>query len=458
MHTPFSDSLYIRRNTNVNNTPQARYGPQQTTFKLQKSMLANLGSDVVHFGRSTASQVLNLSNTQVDSLKPALEAQQKLIQAMGGIPYSNELYILNSKGVAKTKEISATEALGHLVNGKEIAVGDLHASSLKLLETLVSGGMISMPADKLEKMTAILNGLECKTYPESELHKLEEAHAELKKLIPEIQWTGGDRKLILIGDVLADRGPYDPITLDMIEHLEKKNAHIVRLASNHDHEVLGYFSPNVEALISPKNTNSIRNAVAVAKKNGPAAEEKLKKQYLHYMKQTQPMYYDAENKVMYMHAPLNKIWLQACIDELSAGGYNIPSFSKWNRSNLSQCVERLGKAYQTYAEQQMEGGSKSGLLPNGSPQPDFFVSPFYQMVWYRTDYPNKDLLPFTPEQHGVEHFVHGHDAKSKKSTSHFDNDQDQAEKSHLKVYNLDNYIRKGEEIVGASPMFTVQAF
>jgi hypothetical protein len=398
-------------------------------------------------------KVLALSCKTAQSLKPALMKQQYLIEAMS-IPYPIKVFLKNKEGVGSAGAISASEALEHLATSKAIALGDLHGSPLKLLETMVTSNLISMPVDQLKKMTTILQELKCEVLPEKELDSLHQAHLKLKALIPEIQWTGGKRQVILIGDVLGDRGPSDSITMDLIEHLEKSSASIIRLASNHDHDVIPYFNSNFDAVISPYNANSVRNAVAVAQKMGTM--ENLKQHYAHYLKQSKLMHFDSENKVMYMHAPVDKNALAYCLQSLKDEGYPVTPLNQWHQGNIADCVEELNMAYQDYAQQHIHKANKSQLVPQGLRQkPEFFASPFFQLVWNRTSYPNKEQLPFNPEQHGIELFVHGHDSSSKQSLSHFK--VGKLGEKQLTVVNTDNNVWKGSTVRGDSPVFAIQA-
>lgn len=187
--------------------------------------------------------------------------------------------------MARTLQQSPPEKLAQqLRNAQVIALGDLHGSYLKLVETLLATGLVSMPPQTVEEFKALadyfhesiqseprykkdlnpyqayanlkLTGLthqealiqlKRRGFMPKELTELEQRRAHYQKLYQQFQplfqkmeWTGKpNQQLILIGDALCDRGPLDQLTLDLVEHLTQDHPErIIRLASNHDYAVL----------------------------------------------------------------------------------------------------------------------------------------------------------------------------------------------------------------------------
>jgi hypothetical protein len=219
------------------------------------------------------------TSTSVGSHQPPLKsvaapaqkvATQGELLNLFNIPYSFELHTVSGHQAALDGQAAATA----LKNAKLVAVGDLHASYYKLIETLLAANLIAMPPETAKALLALVQDEKGITGTVAERQAL---YAQVKALIPQMQWVGGNRQLLLIGDVLADRGPFDNITLDIIEYLTKDHPErLIRLASNHDHEALKHLGGAVG--INPDQSGSMRWAYDIANANG--TEKALEDSYI----------------------------------------------------------------------------------------------------------------------------------------------------------------------------------
>jgi hypothetical protein len=126
--------------------------------------------------------------------------------------------------------LTAKETSQQLVSAKTIALGDIHGSYEKLVETLITSRLATMPPDKAERFIEISAEFEDLVAKNPHLAeplvraKAKEIEAELGEIIETITWIGGDDKqLILLGDILADRGVTDTLTLKLLNRLSSEN-------------------------------------------------------------------------------------------------------------------------------------------------------------------------------------------------------------------------------------------
>jgi hypothetical protein len=138
---------------------------------------------------------------------------------------------------------------------KTIVIGDMHGSTRKLLELLILAEYITLSKDKLERFTALYIQT-CKLLSAHKIIQLDRQHRpyfdstsapemirlqswfqEMLEILNSISWIGGTRNIILLGDLICERSPYDLLILEFLEKLEsilpEKNQLRI-LLSNHD--------------------------------------------------------------------------------------------------------------------------------------------------------------------------------------------------------------------------------
>jgi len=390
------------------------------------------------------------------------------------IPYSFEVISLPKtkspfeKASAETvEELKPALAYKKLQSAKSIAIGDLHASSQKLFETLVVGGFIQMPEPKLKQLQHSLAMLEIagneidrkvsapaaltRLSPDPlkiEQNALKHYHKEVLDLLPQMKWAGGKKQLILIGDVIADRGAYDPTTLAIIARLDQQvPGQVIRLASNHDHNSLKYITNN--QLDYPWQSQSIRNAVRIARQTY-AGEDKLKNSYLQHLKQSQVFHWDPESKTIYSHAPITRSTLDNAIERLNSTGLKLTEYNDLNEKNLSHFIQTLNQAYKEHVLEMADTADA-----HRSSQLEEREKAFHKILWCRSPLSKVSQLPFTEKTHGVKVLAHGHDPKSLKSPFALGRTSSN-EHLPIAIVNLDNTVRKQGYIEGNSPLFMIE--
>jgi len=412
-------------------------------------------------------------HSQLSATKPIEEVEESKVKDLK-IPYSFDVISLpkskspfSKPSLEKTEELKPALAYKKLHTAKSVAIGDLHASSQKLFETLVVGGFIQMPEAKLKQLQHSLAMLEIigdiidrkvsapaaltRLSPDPlkvEQDALKHYHKEVLDLLPQMQWAGGKRQLILIGDVVSDRGAYDPTTLAMINHLDQQApGQVIRLASNHDHNTLHYITNN--QLDYDWQSQSIHNAVRLARQTY-GGEDLLKASYLKHLSQSQVFHWDAENKAMYSHAPINRSTLGSAINGLNKAGLNLIDYNSLNEMNLPHFVQSINQAYKDHVLEM------AGTAPaHRTKQLKEREEAFHKLLWCRSPLNKESQLPFTEKIQGVRALIHGHDPKSLKSPFAAGRTSPN-EAPTVTIVNLDNGVRKQGYIDGNSPLFMIE--
>jgi hypothetical protein len=414
------------------------------------------------------------SGLTATAAKPVEEIEASKVSNLK-IPYSFEVISLaktkspfnNTISAETAEELKPTLAYKKLQSAKSVAIGDLHASSQKLFETLVVGGFIQMPEPKLKQLQHSLAMIEItgneidrkvsapaaltRLSPDPlkiEQNALKHYHQEVLELLPQMKWAGGKKQLILIGDVIADRGAYDPTTLAIIARLDQQApGQIIRLASNHDHNSLKYITDN--QLDYPWQSQSIRNAVRIARQ-GYAGEDKLKASYLQHLKQSQVFHWDPDSKTIYSHAPITRSTLDNAIEKLNGTGLNLTDYSDLNEKNLPHFVQTINQAYKDHVVEMADT-----VPAHRNFQLKEREKAFHKILWCRSPLSKESQLPFNEKTHGVKVLAHGHDPKSLKSP--FAIGQSSSDKPlPVAIVNLDNAVRKQGYIEGNSPLFMIE--
>jgi len=376
------------------------------------------------------------------------------------------------------------EAHAELLSARTVALGDIHGSYEKLVETLITSGLATMPPDKAARFVELSAEFEDfiskNPFLEDDpkiwqtavaegspiLSKAMLMHAELSDILKKVTWTGGsDRQLILIGDVLADRGVTDTLTLQLLSQLSKDSPdRFVRLTSNHDHCAISYLltGDTHKLMQNPASRLSYAESQIRAFKLSEDREG-LVNQYREHIKELKLLHYDRNSKTLYSHAPITPDQFKSLIETLKEYNYLGTGF-EYENLNQETIEDFVGLANQFYQD------SISTRFEYGFNEMDAHVEALVNsdpkgFVWPRTKYQTQGELPLL--NGAVEIVVHGH-AQSSRHASPFSIDfindksypnfKDLAE-TNFAVVCLDNEVRKtpGKDTPGAeSPLFMIR--
>ncbi len=374
--------------------------------------------------------------------------QASLLKAFK-IPYTFQLY---HQGTRTAQQLDSHAAAQALQTARQVTLGDLHGSYFKLVETLVAANLITMPLPVAEAFCQLAREDEAALYPLNTLSAQEKAafkarQQQLSQLVPQIQWIGGDRKMILIGDVLSDRGPSDKITLELMEHLSRNHPdRFIRLASNHDHHALSLLAGQGLHLLGGQADSMNRAILAV--EDDTKAAKKLRQQYQNYLGQSRLMHYEPDTQTLFVHAPITKFSLAALLAVMRNKGFRKVHSLKEIRSPdiMARFVNDANAFYSTYVElasrrRFLDDEAESVLVHDRGAGDGF--------LWIRDPLNNPAKMPLYG-QGVIKCMVHGHDYTSEDSPFHWGDQQVDA--SYV-VVNLDQQVRKGCVIQGDSKLF-----
>jgi hypothetical protein len=256
-----------------------------------------------------------------------------LAPTTSGMYGSNEDYTTGSKFRQYNNTSEGIKVAEKLKTAETVVLGDLHASSLKLLETLVMSEMVYLPADKakrfmdnIEQIGEEFFGVEGSenqglikniqfvpgtfetSNPQVDIQKTEALHPgklarmrkmykEIIEIIPHISWKGSsNRKLLLIGDVIFDRNVCDSITIRLLAQIESEaqkhgnQKPFVITASNHDWK---YF------------VDFYKDSRSHAFSRVFESENNMKILYREYYKNLDFCHYDEKTQSLFAHTSLN---------------------------------------------------------------------------------------------------------------------------------------------------------
>lgn len=435
----------------------------------------------------------------IPTIGPVSPQQLELLNIFN-IPYPVD--ILSRDG--NLINLPAQQAAAQLSRAHTVAAGDLHGSFLKLLEVLVMGNFIRLSPDDArylvsarhyidsiltddpwltkksihEKTIASPNAdsTDTPTHRRSRRSNLEDmrlAYHHLQSVIKRIEWIGNDRQLILTGDIIADRGPLDLITLDILKQLNPRtrDKRIIWLVGNHDASVLDYIweghqtgdlqdlGRNRAGLLNPtepEQQGSMLRSFRVT--DNP---NKLIEDYLTFLYYAKLMHYDQANKALYTHAPMDgENWtaLETDLQNIDPTAYRAA-----RRQGLSAVATFANKVYASYIqyfsdqidppEQPKRLIKRKSLATEAEKKAKWIASQVELILdthrgtgflWLRDGLNEfKQLATDLIRSGEIETMIHGHDGRSKNSPFVITQPPDpEAEPYDFCIVNLDQAIRK----------------
>lgn len=325
----------------------------------------------------------------------------------------------------KAKRIGTDDLAARLPDARMIALGDLHGCYEKLVDTLLATGLAHFESGedllRYRQMSLELRRLvlkapfkaidenyqyrpgrteEEKALETETIRKIQAQIRSLQSLLRRLKWREGagnirPPKLLLIGDVTADRGIADVLTLGLLlrfnnlENLRFKqvedldeNARIITIAGNHDHEAFRYIANRNLHEIDPVQRGSLfRSRMMLAK--GPFMQideddkrvEVLHEDYRLYLSQLKLMHYDSAAKTLFAHAPITVDNIEALIGRIKArektqakkplADLGVNCYEDIKEGNLAGFVNAANSYYRNYVRGGKLNDDDEDVLYNG---------------------------------------------------------------------------------------------
>ncbi|MFH1287014.1 MAG: hypothetical protein ABII02_04690 [Candidatus Magasanikbacteria bacterium] len=357
----------------------------------------------------------------------------------------------------KTEDDQSPEEI--LKNAKLVAIGDAHGSALKVLENAVLSEMITMPEEKARQfkkiyteMAQLADPITFKTQStpfetEERLIGFKEKQKEALELLDSIEWIGGDREMVFLGDLISDRGLSDLLTMKILKKIKADGGNIVTLAGNHDMQPVLTIAKHQKKPLS--RYKGIGDGQKVSSGRSLATEHKTTNIQMKgfYIRQ-KLFHYDEETKSLFTHAPLS----QGHIDELKQA----ISFQGdiTNPKTMAAFVDRVNEWHHD---------TLKSIYEDKTPDENN-LHLINTLVWARErlkeekDYPLPNV---------VRNYVHGHDTTTMRGCPASIMDLDRQRKKYdpdgFNLFNLDNVSRKAdsdptEEVLDSNHTFDQERF
>ncbi|MCA9799814.1 MAG: hypothetical protein KC474_09700 [Cyanobacteria bacterium HKST-UBA04] len=267
-----------------------------------------------------------------------------------------------------------------LASARRVVAGDLHGSWLKLIEILLAAKLVTVEdpefLQKLQGYHAAYN-IVLKTDPyllsPASRQQCRKIKHKIKPLLRTMRWADQNRQLVLLGDVIADRGQDDELILTLLDHfnhptlatkIEKRP--IVHLASNHGHYALRQIVAGLPAKTYPRTTASLLRAFRSQTTN--REKDVLIRAYQRYLEDDQLMLYNPSTRTLFTHAPINDADIEQLIDAMKQP-HNAFLSKEWvygeekRPAQVSYFVTEANTYYQRYVASRFEAACSANNSP-----------------------------------------------------------------------------------------------
>ncbi|KTD20668.1 Dot/Icm T4SS effector Wip [Legionella londiniensis] len=299
-----------------------------------------------------------------------------------------------------------------------LTIGDLHGNAMKLLFMLLKHGIArNISEEDYQALVAI--------YQKQTDEITQEDLSQFNELIAKIE-IQADASIILIGDVLCDRGSNDYFTLKLLEKLHESGAHVETLLSNHDIEFIESYETN-EDRFQAKNidhsgqadsTNALQALIDKKLISRDSVMLMVKSAYKPTLKALAYTLNDDQNEItIYSHAGIGLTNIQAIAKKLGV--------TYWDSSvkSLAATIENINTKFQEYVQNHtVHTLYDQDNITGEFQEPE--SAPFEHLMWNRS-YSTLDR-PAQKNNYQIQ-FAHGHDS---------------TELTHEHIFNLDNVLGK----------------
>lgn len=271
------------------------------------------------------------------------------------MPKQADLRIYPTIAEIADKKSQFEQATGEQFNaGAVVTLGDMHGNAIKFMWELVYNGIIKLNQQDYQKVLEIYQKNWIPDDSSDAVYDFDakQAMEEFKEILGRIEVNPDCPRVRLLGDLIADRGNNDLMTLLLLEKIKDNGVQVEIVASNHDLFLLPNYDEDpakwaelIEDLAYDMFVNGLLLLI-----NNKIIEHKeivrlMDRVYLPSFKLISYALSqeDGETKItLFMHAPNNCIPIKALAREL---GIDYPD-EAINAERLADIVDKINNAFQ----------------------------------------------------------------------------------------------------------------
>lgn len=224
-----------------------------------------------------------------------------------------------------------------------VNVGDMHGNAVKILHTLIKAGVLDMDPQAYAQFVKLY-------------HSLPSSSDAMKVLVRNNIKKGPNANtgIRFLGDIFADRGNSDYISLLLFEQLNKHNVPVEITFSNHDHVFIQYKEgANVAPYINdPAAQFKSLSALHELLKSGQVSKEEFEHLYKVYSNNLKFLSYEERSDgtlVIYQHArPLDPVMYNEMADFMNLPFPYNPQTGTFNQADLKRVIDNINIAFSQY--------------------------------------------------------------------------------------------------------------
>lgn len=362
----------------------------------------------------------SLQNVRLDTLSgklhlgihDRLRVDMKAIQQIRKALHTNQE--LAGVGVQElTLDLSDIPQRSGRTNFSEAVLGDMHGNSVMFMHQLVQLGFADIPPEKENAWKALVDQIRS--------NDLTDFSARLANVLT---LNATDKKLVLLGDLLADRSFNDWFTLSVIDFLHQKGQRFDVIFSNHDAAFVEYYLANKGrqanedfAVRDAKTQLGIKQNNSLVRLNdslnaGTDKRQELDRMVGNYLAHLKLLSCSDDRQTLYSHAIVNENMMS---DMLAAAGFDSDAASALT---VTEKTEKINQYFSNSALKDAESlrqmfgkGNRDGVSDSASGR-----NPFFFTIWNRGPLASNTLLENNPDHPyadatpvaGIQRAIHGH--------------------------------------------------
>lgn len=311
---------------------------------------------------------------------------------------------------------------------QEVVLGDMHGNPLLLLHQLVQTGFLKIkPGVTDTQWKAFSQAIKNKDFEPSTFRnptKFRDFSVRLGNIFHLGPSSTSSKKLILAGDLLADRAYHDGHMLSIFHFLQARGVNYEIIFSNHDAAFLNYYFVNKdkaegEGYVIPSNDNippdkkASLEALHTSLNQDPTLRAEFKKMVEEvYLPHLKLLDLSEDGKILYTHGIMTK----SIFEELQRASGLDPE----TPLPLPKTIEHINKWFHKEVLKDRKNFESHALENLNKP----IQSPVYQLIWNmaniqidkgtfhlvgrETFSKEGTRLPLLPPHPSIENMVHGH--------------------------------------------------